>query len=273
MISAPLVRFVLTAALRDKLLTTLLLMVAAGGGISMFLGSATITEKAGFALVFGAGGLRFLGVIGIVLFCCFYVRRCFETKEVEFLLSRPISRISFLLSHGAAFVMLATGVSFLIAAAVFFLGKPNLGGFILWSISFAVECSVMAVAALFFSMVLSSAAGSALATLGLYVLARLTGMLLGIAGQPPEGPVFAVLNNTMEAISVLIPRLDLMAQTSWLVYGVSGAGGIGFTEQAGALAHKLVEVMGLGGFLTMQGLLSIFIFMSAAAFDFLRREF
>lgn len=273
MVSIPLVRFVLTAAFRDKLLTTLLLMVAAGAGVSIFLGGATVTEKASFALVFGAGGLRFLGVVGIVLFCCFYVRRCFETKEVEFLLSRPISRMSFLLSHGTAFILLAAGVSLLISTAVFFLGKPQLDGFLLWSLSFAVECAVMAVAALFFSMVLSSAAGSALATLGLYVLARLTGMLLGIAGQPPEGPVFAVLNNAMEAISVLIPRLDLMGQTSWLVYGVEGAGGIGFSEQAGMLAHKLVEVLGLGGFITLQGALSIFIFMSAAAFDFLRREF
>lgn len=273
MISAPLVKFVLTAALRDKLLTTLLLMVAAGAGVSIFLGGAAITEKASFALVFGAGGLRFLGVVGIVLFCCFYVRRCFETKEVEFLLSRPISRMSFLLSHGAAFVLLASGVSLLVSAAVFMIGKPRLDGFFLWAGSFGVECAVMAVAALFFSMVLSSAAGSALAALGLYVLARLTGMLLGIASQPPESAVFAVLNNLMEAISVLVPRLDLMAQTSWLVYGVEGSGGIGFTEQAGALAYRLVETCGIGGFIALQGALSIFILLCAAAFDFLRREF
>lgn len=273
MISRPLVTFVLTAALRDKLLMTLLLMIAAGAGVAVFLGAATITEKASFALVFGASGLRFLGVIGIVLFCCFYMRRCFETKEVEFLLSRPISRLTFLWSHAAAFILLAALVAALVSLAVFFLGRPQPDGFALWSLSIAIECGVMAVVSLFFSMVLSSAAASALAALGLYVLARLAGMLLGIAQQPPDNMVFAVLNNVMEVISVLVPRLDLMGQTSWLVYGVAGSGGIGYTGNAGVYAHRLMEYLGIGGFLTAQGVLSIALFLAAAAFDFLRREF
>lgn len=273
MISGPLVRFVLTAALRDKLMLTLVLMIVTGAAISVFLGGATITEKESFALVFGATGLRFLGVIGVVLFCCFYTRRSFETKEVEFLLSRPISRMTFLFSHAAAYIVLACAIAAAVSAAVFFLGKPNLGGFGLWSLSLGVEFSVMAIAALFFSMVVSSASGSALAAIGLYVLARLIGTLLGIAYQAPENMVFAALNNAMEIISILVPRLDLMGQTSWLVYGVEGAGGMGFTEEAGEYAHRLVSMLGLAGFIAAQGALSVLLFIFAAAYDFLRREF
>jgi ABC-type transport system involved in multi-copper enzyme maturation permease subunit len=273
MISRPLVKFVLTAAFRDRLLLTLLLMIATGAAIAVFLGAATITEKESFALVFGASGLRFLGVAGIVLFSCFYTRRCFETKEVEFLLSRPLSRMTFLISHATAFALLAVFIAVVVSLAVFFLGRPQMDGLALWMLSIAVEFGIMAAVALFFSMVLSSAAGSALATFGLYVLARLMGTLLGIAQKAPDNVYFAALNNAMEIISVLIPRLDLMGQTSWLVYGVGGSGGIGYVENAGHFAYRLVETLGLGGFMVTQGALSCLLLLSAAAFDFLRREF
>lgn len=273
MISKPLVKYVLTAALRDKLILTLLCMIAIGGAMSMFLGAATITEKESFALVFGASGLRFLGVLGIVLFCCFYIRRAFETKEVEFLLSRPISRVSFLVSHGVAFIIMAVCVALVVSAVVFFLGRPVRAGFELWTASIALEYAIVAVSALFFSLVVSSAAGSALATLGLYVLARLIGTVLGISYEAPENFVYAILNNVIELISVFIPRLDLMGQTTWLVYGVDGAGGLGFLQQAGPYAHMMIQHLGVLGFISLQGICFTFLLMSAALFDFLRREF
>jgi ABC-type transport system involved in multi-copper enzyme maturation permease subunit len=273
MVSGPLVKYILTAAARDKLMITLLLMIALGAALAVFLGGAGITEKESFALVFGAAGLRFLSVIGVVLFCCFYMRRCFETKEVEFLLSRPISRVTFLFSHAAAFMVLALAIAAAVVAVVFFLGKPDRGGLVAWGLSIGVENIIMAVASLFFSMVLSSAAGSALATLGLYVLSRLIGTLIGIAALPPEKPVFAVLNNVMDLISVVVPRLDMMGQTSWLVYGLEGSGGIGYLERAGSLPHQMMEHLGITGFLMTQGVLFVGLLLAASSFDFTRRQF
>ncbi len=273
MISRPLVQYVVTAAMRDKLIMTLLLMIAMGGAVSVFLGAATITEKESFALVFGASGLRFLGVLGVVLFCSFYIRRSFETKEVEFLLSRPLSRMTFLYSHAAAFVLLGVALAFIVGAVVFFLGKPSLSGFGVWLASLCMEYALMSVAALFFAMVVASASGAALATLGLYVLARLIGTVLGIAAEAPANYFYAMLNNAVELISVFVPRLDLMGQTSWLVYGVAGSGGIGFTQEAGTYAHMMVHHLGLLGFISLQGVIFIMLLLAATAFDFLRREF
>lgn len=273
MVSRPLIGFILTAALRDKLVMTLMLMIMLGAGMSVFLGSSGMTEQESFAVVFGAGGLRFLGVLGIVLFVCFYMRRAFETKEVEFMLSRPVSRMTFLFSHAAAFMVIALAVAAAVGAAVFFLGKPNTQGFVVWLLSIGIENVIMAVTALFFSMVLSSAAGAALATLGFYVLCRLIGMLLGIAAQPPDNIVFALLNNLMDVISIIVPRLDIMGQTSWLVYGVDGAGGVALGEKASAYAVALVENLGVGGFILAQGVVFIALLIAAAAFDFVRREF
>src|SRR5690606_33353608 len=145
-------------------------------------------------------------------------------REVEFMLSRPVSRMAFLFSHAAAFIVIAFCAASAVVLPLLYAGAPDLWGLVHWGISLAVEYAVMAVTALFFAMVLSSAAGSALAALGFYVLARLIGTLLGIAAQAPEKPVLQMLGRVMEVISIAVPRLDLMAQTSWLVYGVEGAG-------------------------------------------------
>ena len=273
MISKQLVRYVLLAAVRDRLMMTLVLMIALGAAIGVFMGSAAITEQESFSTVFGAAGLRFLGVMGIVLFGCFYVRRMFETKEVEFMLSRPISKMTFLFSHAAAFILLSTAVACLVVVAVALPGRPDPGGLAAWGASLIAEYAVMAVATLFFSMVLSSAAGSALATLGLYVLARLIGMLIGIARLPPNNIIFAALNNVMELISIIVPRLDLMGQTSWLVYGVDGSAGLGFQAQASNYARALVDLLGTSGFIGLQGLLFSGLLLAAAAYDFSRRQF
>jgi ABC-type transport system involved in multi-copper enzyme maturation permease subunit len=263
---------VLTAARRDKLILTLVLMIVLGASLSVFLGSAAVAEQGQFSLVFASGGLRFLGVMGIVLFVCFHMRRAFEHKEVEFLLSRPISRMTFLFSHAAAFILLSLAVSLAIILPMFFAGAPDLGGLGAWGASIAVEYAVMSVTALFFSMVLSSAAGSALAAFGFYVLSRLIGTLIGIAIAAPDNLVFAVLDKVMEFISIIVPRLDLMGQTSWLVYGVEGSG-IALVEQAGGYAGFMAAHLGVMGFVFTQGVLFIALLLAASAFDFFRRRF
>ena len=51
MISKHLVKYILTAARRDKLMWTLALMIALSASLSVFMGSAAVTEKGSFALV------------------------------------------------------------------------------------------------------------------------------------------------------------------------------------------------------------------------------
>lgn len=271
MLSKPLVKYVLTAALRDRLAVTFFAMIILAGALSAFLGGASVAEESSFALVFGSGGLRILGATGVVLFCAFYIRRSFEHKEVEFLLSRPISRLTFLASHGISFIVLALIAAAAVSVALLMIGKPHPAGLLVWSYSVFVEYSLMALMAFFFSMVLTSAAGSALAALGFYVLARLIGTLIGIAQAPPDNALFWALNRLMEIISVLIPRLDLMGQTSWLVYGYDGAGVM--AQEPGTLAHSLISIAGLPGFIGLQGLFFAGLVFTAASFDFFRRQF
>lgn len=273
MISKALVKYVLTAAMRDRLMITLVLMIFLGAALAVFMGSSSILEKSAFAIVFGAGGLRFLGVLGLVLFCCFYIRRSFESKEVEFLLSRPLTRPAFLASHAAAFSVLAVVIALVVTGVVAALGRPPTEGLLVWGSSLITEFSIMAVASLFFSMVLSSAAGSALATLGLYALARMVGTLLGVLNVAPENWFFAVIGNIMKLVSIVTPRLDLMGQTSWLVYGVDTERSMKLLQDASAYAGWMASHLGLLGFIVLQGVLFAALLLAAAAHDFARRRF
>lgn len=242
MVSRPLVTYVLMAALRDRLVISLLVLVAVGASLAVFIGSSAVVEKSFFAVVFTAAGLRFAGVAGLVLFVVFYMRRAFDTKDVEFLLARPLSRISFLLSHALAFSLLAVFVAGLIISVVAFLSpQGGVGGaLLLWGASLIAEFVIMANAALFFSMVLSSAVGGVLASGGLYILARLMGEILGVLGTAQPLPFYSFLSYVMKMVSLIVPRLDLMGQTSWLLYGAGGDVGILYVLAQGAIYSTLL---------------------------------
>lgn len=269
--SFPIIKFVGIAALRDKILITFLILVLMIGSLSGFFGSATVTEQMDFALVYKAGSLRLAGVISLILFICFYMRRAFETKEVEYLLTRPVSRLQYILSHAASFALIGLFLAVLIAGVILVTGSPNIGGWALWTYSLAIEYVLMALIAMFFSLVVTSPAGSALICIAFYALARMIGTILGISNLPTDSLITEGLGYIMEVISIIVPRFDIMGQTSWLVYGKESASGFEidrFAESAG-----YIKSIGLSWFLYLQALGFSVLLITASAYDFSRKQF
>lgn len=214
-----LTKYILTAALRDKLFLGFIAFLAVGVSLSIFFGSAAITEKEQFSIVFAAGGLRVLGGLTLILFTVFYVRKSFETRDVEYLLTRPISRIQFLAAHSIAFSALATIATLLISLVILLISQGiSLQGYLLWCFSLWFELLIIAQVALFFSFVLSSAVMATLMGCAFYVLSRLIGGILGVIDAGPTTGAGLVMEKIMLVISVIIPRFDLMTQSSWLLY-------------------------------------------------------
>jgi len=236
-----LIQYVLLAALRDKLVTSIFLVLIVACSLSIFMGSAAIVEKDQFSLVFAAGGVRFAGLFGLILFIVFFIRRSFEARDVEFLLSRPIGRVQFILSYAAAFSILALLVALVQLLCIYVLGPHHFGqGTILWGFSLMIENIIMVNVALFFSMFLSSAASAAMATLALYVLGRMMGQILGILNTGDKASLMEGFQMAMNMVSTITPRLDLMGQTSWLLYGVEGDANYSFLVIQGALFCILI---------------------------------
>ena len=253
MFSWPLIRYITTAALRDRLILSVFVLMAVGASLSIFLGSAAVNEADQFAVVFAAGGLRLAGALGLVLFIVFYLRRSFETRDVDYLLARPISRMSFLFSHSLCFMIIAGIITLFVAMAVFAIAPHIIHeGYALWVFSLWVEYVIVANVALFFAMVLPNAAASALAVFAFYVLSRMIGHLIGIADTRLDIAGADMLNATIDLVSLFVPRLDLMAQTTWLIYG---------SENFSFL------------FISVQGVLFSFLALMAALVDLLKREF
>ena len=248
--------YVLTAAIRDKLFLSFFLLLAVGVSLSVFLGSSAVIEQDQFTLVFSASGLRIASVFGIILFVIFFVRRSFESRDVEYLLTRPISRFDYLISHVLAFMVIAFCFTVLTGLCIFVLASKGAeqSAYLLWIFSFFAELVIIVNVAFFFSMVLSSAVASVLITGAFYLLSRLIGQILGIIESYNYGNAFALMEKVMIAISAIIPRLDLMGQSSWLLYGTS---------------DDTVSYL----FIALQMLVFSFLVLSAAMIDLKRKQF
>lgn len=244
--SWPLIKYVLTAAVRDRVTVSFLVLLLLGASLSVFLGSAAVIEQDQFSLVFAAGGLRLAGVLALVLFVVFLMRRMFEAKDIEFLLSRPIGRVGFLVSYSVAFSFLALLMGVAQGGCLYVIA-PHLfdSGHVLWIVSVIIENIIMVNVALFFSMVLTSATVAALASFSFYVLGRMMGEILGIIDAGTRIYNFELLEGIMQLISAIMPRLDLLGQTSWLLYGVDEQIGLGFVIVQGLVFTALVVLASL----------------------------
>ncbi len=130
-----LIRYVLLTAVRDWLFIGLFMILIFTCFISVFLGSTALSEQASMQLAFLVASSRMILVIGLVLFICFHIRRSFENREIEFLISRPIGRSTLLFSYFFSFIILSFILLLPIILFIYFFFKPNLAGLSLWSFS------------------------------------------------------------------------------------------------------------------------------------------
>lgn len=250
-----LIRFVLLSIVRDKLFLSFALIIAVVASLAFFFGSTAFIEQDQFVLVFMGGALRFFAVLVMVLFIAFSVRRAFETKEIDFILASATSRLSFVFSTMMAYMVMAFVISLTIFGVLSFLFSGLFqNGFLFWGASLMIEVLMMALLAFFFAMILSSATAVVSASLGFYILSNLMGQIFGIL-DGLQSNITASLSIPMTVISTFIPRVDLMTQTEWLVYGMK--------EEA--LIHFF--------FGTGQCLVFCAVIVSASLFDLLRKEF
>jgi hypothetical protein len=252
---APTLRYVLILARRDRLFLGLALAIALAAGLAAALGSAAIVEGRELALVFAAAAIRILLAVGLVAFVLFSLARLFDSHEAMLMLSRPLTRARFVFAVWSGYATAALVLVLPAAAAVWLVGPPPVTGLALWAISLFLEASLLVAAALFFGLVLASPVAATVAVLSFYVLARMMRSLVAILDTEwaAAGPVGAVVEAALVAVSVLLPRLDLFARSDWLVHG-------GTLDRGALLAAA-------------QWLVYLPFLLAAAAFDFRRRQF
>ena len=219
--SSALFGYVFRAVLRDRIVQFIFLAMLLATSVSMFLGGAAAIEQRAFTIATTATALRMTAVLGLIIFISFFIRRLFENREIDYLLATPLTRHRLLFSMALAFMCVSFIFSLLIAAIVYYQSRGYSAGFLYWSLSVAVELSVTSMIALFFAIVVRSATVSAMCAIGYYTLARMLGSMIGIfeVKLSLDKTAAGIVEPVLKVIATVIPRFDLMAQSSWLIYG------------------------------------------------------
>lgn len=175
------------------------------------------------AAAYIAGSSRAILVAGMILFVCLNINRSFENKEVEFMISKPISREKFVLGYLLGFFIVAILILIPLAFTMILLTNSNKFGLLIWCASLASELLIIISFALLVSLIVRSAFVAIMASFGFYFLSRLMGVFLIAINLPQslEEAKVNALKTLLKIFSVLFPRLDLFGQSSWLNYGIN----------------------------------------------------
>lgn len=216
-------KYILLTGIRDRLYIGLFITLAASFSLSIFLGQTALAEQQQMTAAYIAGSSRAILAIGMILFVCLNVSRAFENKEVEFIISKSISREKFILSYLSGFFLAAFLIFIPLIIAIFFVTKADKFGLLIWSASLLSEILIVISFALLASLILKNSFSAIMASFGFYIISRMMGMFV-MAINLPEDFVWAknhLLASSLKLLSALFPRLDLFTQSEWISYGVT----------------------------------------------------
>ncbi len=219
-------KYILLSGTRDKLYLGLFISLIIAFSLSIFLGSTAMVEQQQMTTAYISGLSRGVLVIGTIIFVCLNMNRAFENKEVEFMLSKAISREHFILSYLIGFFVSILMILIPLIVAIFFATKADKFGLLMWSLSLLSELMIVICFSLLASLILKNSFSSILASLGFYIISRLMGMFVMAINLPKSVSTnieFSTqsFSTILKFLSAIFPRLDLFGQSEWLTYGIS----------------------------------------------------
>ena len=217
-------------------------------GLAAFVSQVALTESRSLQAALLASVLRACAMFLVAAQVTSSTLREQNDKALELMLSLPLSRAAHYLGRLAGFI--ACGALLAVAFSLPLLLWASPAAVALWGLSLACEAALVAAASLFFAMTLAQFAPASAATAGLYLLARSIGAIQAIAGSPLTENRLA--QYAIDAVALLLPRLDAVTRTAWLLYEAPTAG---------------VYAAALGTLILYTALLA-----AAGLFDFYRRS-
>jgi hypothetical protein len=219
-----LARTVFLEARRSGLPWLGLASIVAAVVLAAFLAQVALTESLLLQTALAAALLRACGVFLVALAVASSTAREVADKGLEFMLSLPLSRgtqyLGRWLGHAwsAVLVSIAFSLPLLLwspAAAVAY-----------WGMSLALELALVAALTLFFSMAFGQLLPAVAASAGFYLLARALSTIQAIASAPLVETDWAqrAAQSVIDVIAFVLPRLDAVTRTDWLLYGAPPAG-------------------------------------------------
>jgi len=246
--AAILARTVLLEARRGGLPWLAAASLAVALGLAAFVSQVALTESRSLQASLLASVLRACAMFLVAAQVTSSTLREQNDKALELMLSLPLSRAAHYLGRLAGFIACGALLAAVFSLPLLLWASP--AAVALWGLSLAFEAALVAAASLFFAMTLAQFAPAIAATAGLYLLARSIGAIQAIAGSPLTENRLA--QYAIDAVALLLPRLDAVTRTAWLLYEAPTAG---------------VYAAALGTLILYTALLA-----AAGLFDFYRRS-
>ena len=212
-------RYTLLEALRNRMLMLALILVAAGLAFTQFLQQVAITESVQIQTALLAAVVRIGAVFMLASFVITSMVREFNDKVMELVLSRPIRRASYYFGKLAGFACVAIALAVICSLALALFAPAERVA--LWGLSLGCELLLVTAIALFCVLSLTQVISALAAVTGFYLLARSISALQVMAATPLTdnlGIGQRGINFVIDAIAFLMPGMDRMTQTAWLVY-------------------------------------------------------
>ena len=246
--SATVAYYSLVEALRSGLPWLAATCVIGVLGLSGFLSQVAITEATALQASTAGALLRACAVFLITAHVVASVAREANDKGLELALALPISRPAYFLGKLLGFACAGALLATLFALPLLAWAKP--ADLAAWWISLVAETALAAAAALFFASALTQTVAAIAAAAGLYVLGRAIAAIQAIAGSPLAGDALPAqaARRIVDALSLLLPRLDAVTRGDWLLYGAPAAGEFAQALSGLALYFVLLAAAGLFDF-------------------------
>lgn len=248
----PIARVTLLEAGRSRLAWLIGAALLASLAIAGFLQQVAVIEAREVQAAIIAALLRACAVFFMVLFVVMSVVREANDKFFELVLSQAMPRSGYLfgkfLGFAAAGAMIAVALSVPIALFAPVARVPA------WTLSLFGELLIMAAVSLFCVLTFTHVLTALSAAAGFYLLARSIAAIQIIAATSEQSVALAprLADWFIQGVALVMPRLDLMTQTGWLIGAVPDARAL-----AGLVAQTAIYVV---------------LILGAALFDLYRRE-
>lgn len=240
-------------AVRNRLAWLAAVVVGVSLALAQFLNQVAIAESLQIQLALLAALLRVAAVFIVATFVITSMVREANDKVTELLLSQPVPRSTYFLAKFAGYAMVAAvlALGFALPLALF-APAPRV---LTWAASLMCELMIVASVSLFCVVSLTQVLSAFAATAGFYLLSRSMAAMQIIASASVANEhtlADSVITVVVNAIALILPGIDRMTRTDWLLGAAPGAS----------------EALALLG----QSVLYVVLISSAALFDLHRKN-
>lgn len=214
------INYIMRSALRSHTLRAAYILLLCSLIMCVLLGQMMLIEQSQFAVVFFANIARFLLNFGLVVFITLNIYRIYNSKELEMILSKNVSRGRFILSYYLSIMLLNVCMVLPILVVLqmmqIFVGVSiNLPGLLVWTASLFIETVTISTFTLLMALLIRSSIFCLLYSGLFYIVCRIYGVF--VSAIQSDLSDFA---ETLRYIGIIFPRLDVLIQSEWLLYGM-----------------------------------------------------